>query len=52
MPIPEGHSACVAHFVRKGKPVDQANAICYSVERRRKSKRSEKVAEDYVKGVK
>lgn len=50
MPIPENFSACVRHFIKKGKPQKQAVAICYSVQRRRKSKAAHHVAKEHMKG--
>lgn len=39
MPIPDTSkdiSACVKHFISKGRPRDQAVAICLDVQRRRR----------------
>lgn len=49
MPIPEDFGQCVAHFMKKGKPRDQAMAICVSVRDRKNKSVAGDVAGDHLK---
>ena len=49
MPIPEDIGECIKHFMEKGRPRDQAIAICLSEKRRREGRAARQAAKKTLK---